>query len=149
MAHGDSSSTRSFRTLTRRGFLKAGGAGLAGAVLLGVSGCGGQQSAGATEIVFTASPDDTGTASKLVQRFNEQNKGNFRVVYREGAADTGQRFDQLRTEMQAGGKNLDVILGDVIWTAQLAANGWIADLSDRFTEEMRADFLPGSVSAIT
>jgi multiple sugar transport system substrate-binding protein len=137
-------------TLSRRSFLRVGGAGLAGAALLGVAGCGGQQQgAGTKELVFTASPDDTGTASKLVQRFNEQNKGKFQIVYREGAADTGQRFDQLRTEMQAGGENLDVILGDVIWTAQLAANSWIADLSDRFTEEMRSEFLPGSVAAIT
>jgi multiple sugar transport system substrate-binding protein len=37
----------------------------------------------------------------------------------------------------------------LVWTAQLAANGWIADLSDHFTEEMRGDFLPGSVSTIT
>jgi ABC-type glycerol-3-phosphate transport system substrate-binding protein len=71
--------------------LKVGASGLAGAALLGLAGCGGQQNAGATELVFSASPDDTGTARRLVQRFNEQNKGNFQVVYREGAADTGQR----------------------------------------------------------
>jgi multiple sugar transport system substrate-binding protein len=126
-----------------------GGAGLAGAALLGPAGCGGGGQQGGGELVFIASPDDTGTASKLVDRFNESNQGGLRVVYREGAADTGQRFDQLRTEMQAGGENIDVILGDVIWTAQLAASGWIADLSDRFTEDTRADFLPGSVEAIT
>ena len=51
--------------------------------------------------------------------------------------------------MQAGGTDLDVILGDVIWTAQLAESGWISDLSDRFTESQRQEFLPGSVEAIT
>ncbi len=88
-------------------------------------------------MVFKSEPDDTETTPKLVQRFNEQNKGKYRVVFREGNSDTGQRFDQLRTQMQAGGKDLDIILGDVIWTAQLAANGWISDLSDRFTERER------------
>jgi multiple sugar transport system substrate-binding protein len=137
------------KRLSRRDFLKVGGTGLAGAALLGAAGCGGgQQGGGPVELVFTSAPDDTETAGKLVQTFNEQNRGKYRVIMREGAADTGQRFDQLRTEMQAGGKNIDVILGDVIWTAQLAANGWISDLSDRFTEDMRADFLPGSVEAI-
>ena len=127
-----------------------GGAGLAGAALLGAAGCGGgRQGGGETELVFTASPDDTGTAGRLVQRFNESGDRDFRVVFREGAADTGQRFDQLRTELQAGGENIDVILGDVIWTAQLAANGWIVDLSDRFAADTRASFLPGSVEAIT
>jgi multiple sugar transport system substrate-binding protein len=137
------------RTISRRDFLKVGGVGLAGAALLGAAGCGGgQQGGGPIELVFTSAPDDTETAGKLVKKFNEQNEGKYRVILREGAADTGQRFDQLRTEMQAGGKNIDVILGDVIWTAQLAANGWISDLSDRFTEDMRDDFLPGSVEAI-
>jgi multiple sugar transport system substrate-binding protein len=136
------------KRLSRRDFLKAGG--LAGAALLGAAGCGGgQQGGGPTELIFTASPDSTGTARRLVERFNEQNKGKYRVVYREGNADTGQRFDQLRTEMQAGGKNMDVILGDVIWTAQLAANDWIVDLSNRFSESERRKFLPGSIEAIT
>src|SRR3712207_3134200 len=90
----------------------------------------------------------TGTAPRLVERFNEQNKGKYKVIYQEGNADSDARFDKLRAEMQAGGENIDIILGDVIWTAQLAANGWISDLSDRFTEELRAGFLPGSVEAI-
>jgi multiple sugar transport system substrate-binding protein len=137
------------KRLSRRDFLKVGGAGLAGTALLGAAGCGGgRQGGGPIELVFTAAPDDTETASKLVQRFNEQNEGEYRVIYREGNADTGQRFDQLRTEMQAGGKNIDVILGDVIWTAQLAANGWVADLSDRFPESERQKYLPGSVEAV-
>ena len=136
--------------LSRRDFLKVGGAGLAGAALLGTAGCGGggQQGGGATRLVFTSAPDDTETTGKLVQKFNDQNRGKYNVVFREGNADTGQRFDQIRTQMQAGGGDLDVILGDVIWTAQLAANGWISDLSDRFTDGERQNFLPGSVEAI-
>lgn len=142
----------SARTLSRRDFLKIGGTGLAAAALLGVAGCGGggeQQAGGVTQLVFSASPDDTGSATKLVDEFNEQNRGKYKVNFRPGNADTGQRFDQLRTQLQAGGEDLDIILGDVIWTAQLAENGWISDLSNRFTEDMRGDYLPGSVEAIT
>ena len=136
--------------ISRREFLKVGGSGLAGAALLGTAGCGGgqQQGGGPIELVFTASPDATGSAPRLVEKFNEQNKGEYKVIFQEGNADSNARFDQLRTEMQAGGKNIDIILGDIIWTAQLAANGWISDLSNRFTTEMRTDFLPGSVEAI-
>ena len=136
--------------ISRRKFLKMGGAGLAAVTLMGAAGCGGGDEAGGVEeINFFSSPDDTETAKNLIEKFNKDNKGKYKVVLREGNADTGQRFDQIRTEFQAGGENIDVILGDVIWTAQLAANDWIEDLSDRFTEEMRADFLPGSVEAIT
>lgn len=138
------------RRLSRRDFIKVGGAGLAGAAFLGAAGCGGgEQGEGATKIYFTSAPDESGTTEKLIEMFNDKNKGEYRVIFRQGNADTGQRFDKLRTEMQAGGEDIDVILGDVIWTAQLAENGWISDLSDRFTESQRKEFLPGSVEAIT
>ena len=92
------------RRLSRKDFLKVGGAGLAGATLLGAAGCGGGgQQGGATELVFTSAPDDTETTQNLVQKFNDQNKGKYKVVFREGNSDTGQRFDQVRTQMQAGG----------------------------------------------
>jgi multiple sugar transport system substrate-binding protein len=138
------------RGLSRRDFLKVGGAGLAGAAFLGAAGCGGgEQAGGATEIYFTSAPDESGTTEKLIDMFNDKNKGKYKVISRVGNADTGQRFDKLRTQMQAGGEDLDVILGDVIWTAQLAESDWISDLSDRFTESQRKEFLPGSVEAIT
>jgi multiple sugar transport system substrate-binding protein len=127
-----------YRSLSRRDFLKVGGAGLAGAALLGATGCGGsEQSGGATELYFTAPADTTGTTSKLISQFNEQNKGKYKVIFREGNSDTGERLDKLRTQFQAGGEGLDVILGDVIWTAELAASGWISELSDRFPESRR------------
>src|SRR5829696_1886384 len=143
-------STAEPRGLPRRDFLKVGGAGLAGAALLGAAGCGGsEQSGGATELYFTGPPDTTGTTDKLIKEFNEKNKGKYRVIFQQGNADTGQRLDKLRTQFQAGGENIDVILGDVIWTAELAESGWISDLSDRFPESKQQHFLPGSVEAIT
>lgn len=135
------------RGISRRSFLKAGG--LAGAAILGggaLSACGGEGGGeGSNELVFYTNPDDTGTMAQLVERFNE--RGGTRVAMREGNADTGQRFDQLRTQFQAGQTDIDVILGDVIWSAQLAANGWISTLSDLF--ENQDEYLPGSIEAVT
>jgi len=137
------------RGLSRRDFLKVGGAGLAGAALLGATGCGGgEQSGGATELYFTAPADTTGTTSKLISQFNEKNKGVYKVIFHQGSSDTGERLNKLRTQMQAGGEELDIILGDVIWTAELAESGWISDLSDRFPESQQQAILPGSVQAI-
>src|SRR5215204_1449450 len=138
------------RNLSRRDFLKVGGAGLAGAALLGAAGCGGgEQGGGPTQLYFTGPPDTSGTTDKLVSEFNDKNKGKYKVIFREGNSDTGQRLDKLRAQFQAGGEGLDVILGDVIWTAELAASSWISDLSDRFPESQQRAYLPGSVEAIT
>ena len=139
------------RRISRRDFLKVGGAGLAGAALLGVAGCGGggnQGSNGKTQVTFSFGPDESGSLTEVVNRFNEQSD-NVEVKYREMPADTGAYFDQLRTEFQAGGGDIDLIGGDVIWPAQFAANGWIVDLSDKFPESERKKFLDGPIEANT
>jgi ABC-type glycerol-3-phosphate transport system substrate-binding protein len=92
--------------------------------------------------------DSSGTLQDLVDTFNEEHRGEFRVRYREMPADTGQYFDQLRTELQAAASEIDVIGGDVIWPAQFAANGWILDVSDRFPESERRQFLPAPVDSL-
>jgi multiple sugar transport system substrate-binding protein len=136
--------------MNRREFLRVSGAGLAGAALLGSAGCGGGgESGGGGEIVFSFFPDPSGSVQALIDQFNEENEGNLRVTLREMPADSGQHFDQLNTEFQSGEIGIDVIGGDVIWPAQFAANGYIADLSDRFSEEERSEYLPAVIEAMT
>ena len=130
--------------LTRKDFLKLGGAGLAGAALLGTAGCGG--SGGSGDLILSWGPDETGSLPKLVKQFNQQSK-DFKVTYQEMPVDTGQYFDKLRTQFQAGGGDIDLILGDVIWPAQFAVNGWIVDLSDRFKDTDA--FLSGPMQSST
>jgi multiple sugar transport system substrate-binding protein len=133
--------------LSRKEFLRLGGAGLAGAALLGTAGCGGGGQAGGNELIFSWGRDATGVLPGLIDKFNKQNEGKIKVTQRVMPQDTGQYFDQIRTEFQAGGGDIDIIGGDVIWPAQFAANGWISDLSDRFTDTDA--FLPGPMQANT
>ena len=133
--------------MSRKDFLRMGGAGLAGTALFGsgaMAGCGGG-GAGGDDIIFSWGPDDTGVLPKLISAFNEQSSG-FKVRFREMPSDTGEYFDQLRTQFQAGANDIDVIGGDVIWPAQFAGNGYIADLSDRFADSDQ--FLPGPMEAM-
>ena len=136
------------RGISRREFLKIGGAGLAGAALLGAAGCGGGGGGGEGNIILAMGTDSSGTLQPLVDKFNQQNRG-FKVTYREMPTDTGQFFDQLRTEFQAGASEIDVIGGDVIWPAQFAANGWILDVSDKFPKSQQQQFLDGPIQSLT
>lgn len=144
-----------WRGMSRRRFLRLGGASLAGATLLGTAaGCGGGGGVetaddGSVLVNFAFGPDQSGTLQELVRRFNEQFAGEYRANFQVQPADSGQFFDRLRTQFQAGGGDLALIGGDVVWPGQFAANGWISDLSERFTEDMRSDFLPGPIESNT
>ena len=139
------------RRISRRRFIQIAGAGIAGAALLEVTGCGGGggDGGGGGEFTFSFGPDPSGSLQELVKRFNGQFEGEYTATYREMPSDTGQYFNQLQTEFQSGQSNIDLIGGDVIWPAQLAAPGYIADLSDRFPEEEQQAFLPGPIESNT
>ena len=131
------------RNYSRREFLKMGGAGLAGAALLGTAACGGGgQGGGPANIIFTYGPtgtDDERTVQALVDRFNEQNQGEIQVEFQERSSVTDEYFRSLASDFGAGAEPpVDVIAGDVIWTAEIAQNGWIEDLSGR----MYSDYEP-------
>jgi multiple sugar transport system substrate-binding protein len=136
------------RLFNRRDFLKMGGAGLAGAALLGTAGCGGGGGSFNGQITVGFGREPSGTLEKLIDKFNKQSK-DITAKWRVMPSDTGQYFDQLRTQFQAQDDSLTLIAGDVIWPAQFAANGYILDLSDRFTESMRGKFLQGPVASNT
>ena len=142
---------RRARGVSRRGFLKMGG--LAGAAVLGgglVAGCGGgeESSGGAVEIVLGFIPDEAGGLQTLLDRFNKQNKGEIQVKWRQMPASSAEFFEQMQAELQSGRSTMDIIAGDVVWPAQFAANNYILDLSDRFTQKMQADYLEGPVQAV-
>jgi len=136
------------RLFNRRDFLKMGGAGLAGAALLGTAGCGGGGESFNGEVTLGKSADASGTLQKLIDKFNKQSN-DIKVTWRKMPADAGQYFDQLRTQFQAQDASLTLIGGDVIWPAQFAANSYIIDLSDRFTKSMQSKFLQGPVESNT
>ena len=139
------------RGVSRRGFLKMGG--LAGAAVLGggfAAGCGGgeESSGGAVEITLGFIPDEAGGLQTLLNRFNRENRGEIRVKWRQMPASSAEFFEQMQAELQSGRSTMDVIGGDVVWPAQFAANGYILDLSDRFTGEMQREYLEGPIQAV-
>jgi len=139
--------TSSKNLLSRRDFLRLGGVGLAGVATLGAPGCGGGGE-GEGKVVFS-SPEFPGSMRRLIDKFNEQNKGKFQVAFRTINLESQEYFERLKTEFQAGGGEMDVFLGNEVWTAEFAENGWIADVTDRFPESDRARFLEAPIKSLT
>src|SRR5215218_8013567 len=88
--------TSSKNLLSRRDFLRLGGVGLAGVATLGAPGCGGGGE-GEGKVVFS-SPEFPGSMRRLIDKFNEQNKGKFQVAYGEIGLEPQDYFDRLKTE---------------------------------------------------
>jgi multiple sugar transport system substrate-binding protein len=98
-------------------------------------------------ITFTFGPDASGGLQTLIDRFNEEHKGEINVTWRTTPAASDEYFEQIKTQLQSGQATVDVIGGDVIWPAQLASQGFVLDLSDRFTAGMRERHLEGPLQA--
>ncbi len=91
------------RPVSRREFLRLGGAGLAGAALLGVAGCGGNEGAQGGNVVrfFTGSEETTAAeraAQELVAKFEEQHPNI--TVEREAVPVEDQRT-VIQTRLQS------------------------------------------------
>ena len=99
------------------------------------------------DIVFSMGWLDPSFWQKVVQAFNRQHQGQIRVTYRNFKPD--RYLDELRRMFSGTGPRIDVIGGDVIWPAGFAREGWIADLSSRFPQSERQQFLPGTIQANT
>jgi multiple sugar transport system substrate-binding protein len=114
--------------------------------LLGASACGGP--AATNEVVLSYAGDGYPQVG-LIKKFNERHKDGFRVTVRVMPNDYSEYFQKLKTEFQVGGGGIDVILGDIIWVAEFAANDWLSDLSGRFSAEQRSAFVDGTIRSFT
>jgi multiple sugar transport system substrate-binding protein len=142
------------RRTSRREFLAASGGALVGVSLLGAVACGGDDdgaggaAGGPGEVIVSLGGNLADVVRGQAKRFNEEHPDGPKITVRIMSDVTDDYFTKLRTQFQAGGGDISVIVGDVIWPAQFAQPGWIADLSARFTAEKQQEFLPGTVEAM-
>ncbi|MGB5523157.1 MAG: ABC transporter substrate-binding protein [Polyangiales bacterium] len=87
---------------------------------------------GVTELVFASGSDDSGTVQRLVDAFNEANRGAIHVTWRQMGPESDAHRRQLVKELSSGKGEIDLIASDVIWTAEFAKNRWVEDLTRRF-----------------
>ena len=86
----------------RREFLRLGGVGLTGVALLGAAGCGSSEDrAGGTTITLAFTPDEAGGLEKLIREFNERNRGEIQVKWREMPATSADYYGPIQAEFMS------------------------------------------------
>jgi multiple sugar transport system substrate-binding protein len=161
MSNLDSSTRRADgRATSRREFLKQGGSIVAAGSVLGLAGCGGGGSSSTSSGTTKGGTVAIGMTSDLFPAFTQKGpngqiapfkqfeaKTGIHVKVVTESSDTDTEFEQIRTQLQAGVAEVDVIAGDVSWPPQYGSQGWLVDLSSRFPPSAQAPFLPAALDA--
>ena len=82
----------------------------------------------------------------LAQDFEAENPDiRVDIVRGPNAADSVE--DLYTASFLLGDSPYDLVFADIVWIPKFAAAGWLADLSDRVSEDDLSDFLPADVEA--
>ena len=115
--------------------------------LLLLAGCGESEPATPTLTVSGSALGAEGEVlTRQVRRFMAENPG-LKVVLQSAPDDATQRHQLYVQWLNARVGTPDVLQLDVVWTAELAAAGWVLPL-DRFSPDT-ADFFPAPLAANT
>lgn len=109
-----------------------------------------ERPSGRVRVVFKHQPlgGDPGPLRRLLTSF-EQAHPEIEVVAELLPAAPGAVHQYYVTALEGRAQDFDVLVIDVIWVAELARAGWIADLSGAFpADRIRKDFLAGPVEAV-
>ncbi len=108
--------------------------GMVGALVLG--GCssdtGGEETTGTTgdgrgPITYAMGKVDSEKLLHVIDKWNADHPDE-QVTFKELAGEADDQRDALVQSLQAGSADIDVMALDVIWTAEFAANQWLAPL---------------------
>ena len=78
-------------------------------------------------ITFAMGKNDTDKLRPIIDAWNKEHPDE-QVKLQELAGEADAQRDTLVQSLQAGQDDIDVMALDVVWTAQFAANGWLAPL---------------------
>ncbi|AKC73255.1 Maltose/maltodextrin transport system substrate-binding protein [Corynebacterium pseudotuberculosis] len=101
-----------------------------------LAGCSSDSSAPAPQntdgrgpITFAMGKNDTDKVIPIIEKWNSSHPEE-KVTLKELAGETDDQRETLVQSLQAGNSDYDVMALDVVWTADFAANQWLAPLKD-------------------
>lgn len=116
--------------------------------LAGCSGTGGTSGGedGMGPITFASGKDLTGAMPQLIDMWNNEHPDQ-KVTFLELSASPDDQRTSFVQDFQAKSGSYDVIWGDVVWTSEFAAHGWLEELDP--AKVAGSDILPAAVASAT
>jgi multiple sugar transport system substrate-binding protein len=75
----------------------------------------------------------------MVDAFNDLHRGEIRVRWRQMSPENDVHRQELIDDLTSNAGGIDLMASDVVWTAELAKNGLVEDLTDRFYDAFNRD----------
>ncbi|MFW9197112.1 ABC transporter substrate-binding protein [Corynebacterium striatum] len=98
-------------------------------------------------ITFAMGKNDTDKIQPIIEKWNKEHPDE-KVTLKELAGEADAQRDTLVQSLQAGNSDYDVMALDVVWTAEFAANQWLAPLTGDL-EVDTSDLLESTVESAT
>lgn len=98
-------------------------------------------------ITFAMGKNDTDKITPIIEKWNAEHPDE-KVTLKELAGEADDQRDTLVQSLQAGNSDYDVMALDVVWTAQFAANQWLAPLTGDLAVDT-SGLLPATVESAT
>ena len=132
--------------MKRRKFISLTGAGIAGSTLLSAAPIKIQSTP--VRLTFGHGPDDSGTIQKVIDQFNEQNKGQISVRWKVMPRLSNLQHQRLASDFNVESGEIEVFSADVPWTAEFSRKGWIQELTkDFYRDYTPEDFLTNTLKS--
>ena len=101
------------------------------------------------ELTFAFSPEDSKTIQPLINQFNEQQSGIW-VHWKQCSRASNEFYQELVRDLQADSSQIDVFGADVVWTAALANDELVMELTDDFYRKFEAiQFVQAALNSAT
>jgi multiple sugar transport system substrate-binding protein len=102
-------------------------------------------------IHFSTGSQTDNTLAKMIANFNANFSASygFKVQLDAGAFETTSQHDTYLANFKAQSTDLDVISMDVIWPAEFATAGYLAQMDDVFNSTYQSQFLKAPIEAGT
>ena len=132
--------------MKRRKFISLTGAGIAGSTLLSAAPIKIQGTP--VRLTFGHGPDDSGTIQTVIDKFNEQHKGQISVRWQVMPRLSNLQHQRLVSDFNVESGEIEVFSADVPWTAEFSRRGWIQELTKKFYNDYTPeDFLTNTLKS--
>ena len=100
-------------------------------------------------LTFAFAPDESGAIQGLIDAFNAGNGSGIEVIWTQAPENSDDFLDFMRSEFRAGATGIDLFGADVIWTAEMAARGWLREVPRGLIGDIgRADLLGPALDTV-